>query len=269
MDKPTGFIYESSDYSRFKMLDGNRFVDHSDKIIESIKLNGQLMAPIIVNENMEIIDGQNRFEAYKKLGLPVQYIVSKGYGIAECIAMNSVSKNWTTNDYIKSYSDLGNKNFQFLQEELSKYHGKLPTSVIIAIVGGNIDFYNKNDIRKGTFTIGAKGAEAYDKTLEYLTRFNLRGIRGYSDRLYKVLAYCYIEKEIDSEKLVSFFEKYSYQIDSIVDTKQAAEAVEKVYNFKCNKSNYVFIAAMYSKYAFKLNALNLSKGRGRAREQRD
>lgn len=260
MDKKCMFVFETTDYDKFKTLGGNRFVDHSDKIVESINEVGQLNSPIIVNENFEIIDGQNRFEAYRKLRLPVHYIISPGYGIKECIAMNSVSKNWSTSDYIKSYANLGNEHYKYLRDMLGKYSKRLPNTVILAICSGNIDFYNKTAIRNGLFKIGDRGPVFYDEMLEFLCRFNMQGIKGNSDRLYKVIAYCYMADEISNEKLVSFFEKYSYQIESVVDTKQAVEAIEKVYNFKCNKTNYVFIASMYAKYAFEINAMNLAKG---------
>lgn len=73
-----GYIYETNEYGLFKNLSGNRFVDHSGKIAESMKERGLLLAPIIVNEKKEIIDGQNRFEACKKLNLPVYYVIAEG-----------------------------------------------------------------------------------------------------------------------------------------------------------------------------------------------
>ena len=51
-----GYIYETTDYSAFRSLCGNRFVDHSDMIVDSIKSVGLLMSPVTVNEKYEIID---------------------------------------------------------------------------------------------------------------------------------------------------------------------------------------------------------------------
>ena len=255
MDKVIGYIYETKDYSKFKKLGGNRFVDHSDKIVESIQKYGQLMSPIVVNEDYETIDGQNRFAACEKLNLPIQYTIQKGYGISECIAMNSVSKNWTTRDYIQSYSDLGNKDYKALKELLDKYSGRIDTSTIIAIASGNIDFYSKGRIIDGAFKIGTEGVEFYDKMLQYLAQFDVSKIKGNSNRIYKIIAFCYREPSIDNDKLLSFFQKYSYQIEAVVDTRQAGEAIERIYNFKCNKTNYIFINSMYMKYALERNVV--------------
>lgn len=256
MEKIVGNIYVTNDYSQFKTLGGNRIIDHSDKIVESIEKNGQLFAPILVNEKSEIIDGQNRFEACKKLKLPIYYMVARGYGINECIAMNSVSKNWSTMDYIQSYANLGNEDYIVLKRLLDKYSGQLPNSVIIAMVSGNIDFVSQKAIRNGAFKLGSSNVEYVDNILQYLSKFNVTKIHGNSGLLYKIIAFCYITDEIDNDKLISFFNKYHYTIESVVDTKQASEAIEKIYNFKCNKSNYVFISLMYQKFALKIQATN-------------
>ena len=72
MAKRIGYIFEEPDYSQFKYLGGNRDITHSKKLLESITQNGYFNVPILVNENMEIIDGQGRFEALKMLGLPIR-----------------------------------------------------------------------------------------------------------------------------------------------------------------------------------------------------
>lgn len=57
--KAYGGIYETKEYSMFKYLNGNREIKKSnvDKIINSIKENGYIENPILVNNHLEIIDG--------------------------------------------------------------------------------------------------------------------------------------------------------------------------------------------------------------------
>lgn len=60
-------VYEEKDYSKFKRLENNRDVTESRK--EKLKASiasGEILNPIIVNEKMEIIDGQGRYEAKKR-----------------------------------------------------------------------------------------------------------------------------------------------------------------------------------------------------------
>ena len=69
-------IHVTSDYDQFTYLVGNR--DIVNKHVKSLSAeidNRDLEIPIIVNEKMEVCDGQHRLEAYKVLGKPVPYIV--------------------------------------------------------------------------------------------------------------------------------------------------------------------------------------------------
>lgn len=86
----------TDNYGMFKRLEGNRDIADSrcKKIIKSIQTNGYIHSPIIVNENMEVIDGQGRLKALETLGLPVEYIVFPGMSIKECIALNVYQTGW-------------------------------------------------------------------------------------------------------------------------------------------------------------------------------
>ena len=116
-------VFKTNDYSKFTKLNGNRRVDEARvlKIISSIEKVGYITSPIIVNEKMEVIDGQGRLEALKRLELPVEYIIQQGIGIEECIAMNIHQVNWKDRDYIESYANRGFESYRFLKELLDKY----------------------------------------------------------------------------------------------------------------------------------------------------
>ena len=102
-----GKVFATMNYDQFKYLDGNRSVKDGrvNKILNSIDEVGYIPAPIIVNEKMEIIDGQGRLEACRRRKIPISYLVIKGIGINECTAMNINQSNWTINDYIERYKD--------------------------------------------------------------------------------------------------------------------------------------------------------------------
>ena len=57
-DKCVAKIYETTDYNRFRYIEGNRKVNHAKKIVQSIQAIGRLMKPVLINERWEIIDGQ-------------------------------------------------------------------------------------------------------------------------------------------------------------------------------------------------------------------
>ena len=112
-DKIRGYIYESNNYDAFRLLKNNREINEAvvRKIIKSVQNVGYVLSPILVNENMEIIDGQHRFEAFKRLGLTIVYCVQEGAGVKECQSLNIGQSNWRTMDFIKSYAGQGNENY--------------------------------------------------------------------------------------------------------------------------------------------------------------
>ena len=113
----------TTDYGIFNRLAGNRSVDEKrvQKIIQSIQTVGYVPNPIVVNEKMEVIDGQGRLEALKRLGMPVDYIISKGTTIRQTQVMNATSTTWSKEDYIKSYAEGGSKSYQRLMQMMTMY----------------------------------------------------------------------------------------------------------------------------------------------------
>lgn len=73
----------TTNYDMFKFRDDNRTKirkRHVDTLAESIQRNNQLEKhPIVVNQDMEIINGQHRLCAAKELGIPVYYIVQEEF----------------------------------------------------------------------------------------------------------------------------------------------------------------------------------------------
>ncbi|MGL5962617.1 MAG: ParB N-terminal domain-containing protein [Cetobacterium sp.] len=98
-------IFKTKDYEIFKKMECNRIIDlkHVNNIIRSMKKK-VLMIPIVVNDKMEVIDGQHRLEALKKLNLEVTFIVCEDYGKEEMVQANISSKIWKELDYIRQYA---------------------------------------------------------------------------------------------------------------------------------------------------------------------
>lgn len=120
---PTWKIYRTTNYSMFKKLIGNRDIDqrHKIELIKSIKENGYVMNPILVNERMEVVDGQHRLAALEELGLPVYYYIVPGLTAKECGDLNRGQKNWKSIDYINKNAALGNINYRLLKNLFDAY----------------------------------------------------------------------------------------------------------------------------------------------------
>ena len=107
MVKVTNQVQTTKNYEAFSILKGNRVPNelHIKRLKASFEKH-YLMSPILVNEKMQIIDGQHRFLAAKELKYPVNFLVVKGYGLKEVQILNTNSSNWKRMDYLKAYCDL-------------------------------------------------------------------------------------------------------------------------------------------------------------------
>jgi hypothetical protein len=71
-------IQKTEDYNLFKRIVGNRTINKAQvrRLYDSYSIKPWLIqyCPIIINDNNEVIDGQHRLEAIKRLKIPVYYL---------------------------------------------------------------------------------------------------------------------------------------------------------------------------------------------------
>ena len=163
-------IHVTDEYDRFKKMLGNRDTKGVAKIVESIQAIGQVKEPIIVNENYEIIDGQNRLEAYKQLSLPVYYMVLSGLDIQACRHLNIGQTNWGIDDWILSYAEGGNENYRRLASLMTSYKKRFSLEGIFALANP-LTVYDsgaraRDRVRPGKYILSAK---EYDQAVKRLS----------------------------------------------------------------------------------------------------
>lgn len=132
---------ETKNYEQFKILDCNRSLNrnHINQIKKDITALGYLEGlPILVSENMEIIDGQHRFIACKEMGLPIIYQVVPG-SVREIIpVINTTQKKWKIEDYVNFWSKTSyNPNFMRLLN-LSKEENINITTILTISKGSSL-----------------------------------------------------------------------------------------------------------------------------------
>ena len=198
-------VKTTKDYSIFKKLEGNRPVANRriNKIIASIQNVGYITSPLIVNEKMEVIDGQGRLEALKQLGLPVEYIVHPGIGINECIAMNINQGNWSLKDYIESYSVRGNKSYQRLEQLIKGY--PLANLDVIATAALRVNKITGTMVKDGSLVLTEekynKAKERLDYAYEIFDLIDKTTVKGGLLNLVQVMLYCYDYETGNTEKI--------------------------------------------------------------------
>lgn len=150
-------VIRATDYHQFKMLPDNRPVNisHVGGIIRSIEKEGSWLQdePIIVNEDMEVVDGQHRLEAHKRLELPVYYVVVPSIGIDRAHAMNKSRRNWTLLDWAHSYANGGNVNYQRWVKLMEENNYWSPAVVIAVCYEKPLQKSLQRDFRLGELSL--------------------------------------------------------------------------------------------------------------------
>jgi len=115
-------VYKTYDLSIFRSIDGNRVLNlqHIRRLTDSLKVHGMKCNPILVNEKMEVIDGQHRLQAAKNVNTFVYYIVVNGYKLQEVHTLNLNQKNWSKRDYMEGYANMGVESYIKLREFVQK-----------------------------------------------------------------------------------------------------------------------------------------------------
>lgn len=150
-------VHSTVDYDSIKHIDGNRTVN--PKNVESIKRSmaeKQLVVPALLNEKMEIIDGQHRLSACRDLGLPFYYIIVEGYSLSDVQRVNANMKNWRLEDFLDSFIDLYNAgNSEYAQYAELKFFIEqtglpLQTALVLSDIAG-ARYTVENNFRNGNF----------------------------------------------------------------------------------------------------------------------
>lgn len=110
-------VFETNNYNLFKFSKFNRNVIYRKDLMEEAKRG--FIAPIIVNEDFIVIDGQSRLKHAEYAKVPIKYMVVEGLTEKDIVRMNTTQLSWSIKDYIQSYANEGNAEYQKLIELLN------------------------------------------------------------------------------------------------------------------------------------------------------
>ncbi len=261
-DRPiqTAEVHETNKYNQFQHLTGNRKLQ-SEKCIAnlmwSLKEYGWIGAPIVVNENLEIIDGQNRIEACRRLGIPVRYIIIEGLTIVHCIALNTNQKNWDLDDYVKSYAEQGYEDYIWLMDVLDKYP-KFTLRIVLALSSGNgyhtdLRTIEKQNAQNGGLEISDERKQHVLNVLDFLMKFPsaTNNIDGRKFMLYNALIWWYFESGCDIDRLIYCVNKYSDNEKVFPDKLTQVGfvySIQNAYNYNRPHNTHIHVKDKYDTY---------------------
>jgi len=116
-------ILKTFNYSQFKKIKGNREINdrHVNSLIKSIEEKGLIIHPAIVNEKMQVIDGQHRLAACEILHHPFYYYVLESGTINDVTILNQNRKNWGFTEWMNRYAEYNNIEYKIYKSLYEKW----------------------------------------------------------------------------------------------------------------------------------------------------
>ncbi|MBE7356687.1 hypothetical protein INS17_09075 [Staphylococcus haemolyticus] len=226
-------VFETTNYGIFKFSEFNRNVVYRKDLMDEAKQG--FIAPIIVNEDFMVIDGQSRLKHAEYAKVPIKYMVVQGLTEKDIVKMNTTQLSWSLKDYIQSYANSGKKEYQLLIGLLNERYAN-PSSVIAVAL-------NKTDTGSKPTSIVKNGKfefSNYEKTVEFLKYYKRfiteAGVKDFS-KLPMAVHAMYKIKKIDEEYLI----------------KKVRESKEKD-EFNVNKDKNRFLEELLETYNFRVHA---------------
>ena len=242
MDKVADIkVMETTNYGQFKKLLGNRELTPGrvSAIKESILRIGYQPSPAIVNEKMEVIDGQGRIAACEDLGIPALYIVKPGLTVDDCISMNLQMKNWGDLDYIRSYADRGYPAYVVLVKMIETYP-LLDWTKLVLIEGGSKNPSSANAMKHGRLSFRPFTYEEHERArwvsaiIPYIKASAFKN-SSTAEMLIRLDIYNLVNKK----RMLESFEKYANKVSPITGNAEGTlEALNRLYNHNRRINEY-------------------------------
>jgi ParB-like nuclease domain len=236
-------VEKTKDYTIFQTITGNRDVNpkHVEDLIQAIKRKNLLQYfPVLLNEYMQIIDGQHREAACEELEIEVPYVVVPGLTLDDVMSINTNSKSWTMIDFVEAYIKKGNKAYQELLD-FSQHHDvsmSISASLLHGPVSASATSLSMNRlIKEGKFVVRQR--EWADMMLS-----QIHDLQPFADFLIKkdrdfirALSLANHSPNFEFAKFTAKLQIYSQRILAKAVTRYYLIEIEELYN----KGNHIYI----------------------------
>lgn len=227
-------IEKTDNLTRFVRVIGNRVTDpmHVAKLMESIEKHNMLeYAPILVNSKWQVIDGQTRLEAARKLGAEVYFIMGDDLTLDDVVLLNTTTRAWRINDYLHSYVSRKVPAYVRVAEYAKKWGLTVANS--IAILASDTDKHLQApyiEFRTGQLKIlGEDYADEFAAHIHRIRPYTVDGIWQNREFLQALKIIIYRE-ELDVDELVGKLEAYGRPINREVNVKEYLRQIEDIWN---------------------------------------
>lgn len=247
--KENGQIKKTSDYEMFKFRDDNRDINknHVNTLVASMKQHNDMhLFPIVVNDDMEIVDGQHRLEACKILNCPVFFVVDNEFTPDKIITVNTTQARWKADDFLNYYIEHGNENYLKLKNLRDDLKFKTNTTLrwLIDKAGGStIQSFNNGKFK---FKISEKLLHSILQTKRFIDFLRTRNFKP--EKAYDSWSFHAACKEFFTNPIVDH-ERFFNRLNEIpftfyyTNTWQAyLDQFVEIYNYNIKKKRLTVIA---------------------------
>lgn len=235
-------LHHTTDYDKFSLMHNNRDANRShiealkDAFVE--KGNLTIVQPILVNESLQIIDGQHRYIAAKELGQPIYYTIREGLTIGDARSMNILHRAWTNEDFAWSYAEGGNqqyKDYLKLREDFGFGHAVTMNYIYGGDVSGVFGIFRRGELQ---IADPALVRERLSKLYEVLEKVPENMIRD------KNIAYALLKimknPVYDQRRMLQKMELFgSATMRRFGDREEYLRALEETYNYRAGENNRI------------------------------
>lgn len=228
--KSENLINTTSNYSIFKSIDGNRTINglHLARIKKSMQ-EEYLFTAIMVNEKMEVIDGQHRLEAAKSLGLPVNYVVCEGYNLLDVHRLNQNLKTWNAHDYLAGYCDMGLTDYLIFKKFIEDYGFSIETTLHI-LSGHTSGGHILNIFKQGLFKVkNLKSASRIAESILLIAPY----YEGFRRRSFVAAMITLFGKDLfDFDEFMAKVKLQPTALKDCTNTVAYLALIEEIYNYR-------------------------------------
>lgn len=239
-------VYFTRDYGAFKSILGNRDLSQRkiNRIISDIE-NGLDMlryCPIIVDRDMNVIDGQHRLFVARQIRSNIWYVISDTLSLIDIARINSNTEKWKPSDFLNAYLVHGLEDYKILDEFVNRQGISLGIGIKLLSQGcvsgtGITQKKVMPDFQQGKFKVNHMDyAEELMAVVKRFSSFNKHLTRDFIHAIHLLLK----AGKANIDDLVRNFNHDSSQLDKCDSVKDHMNALELIYNWKKKERHLIF-----------------------------
>ena len=229
-------IEKTKDYGKFKFRNDNRAkIDkpHVKRLVDSIKSRNLLhMRPILVNEKMEVIDGQHRLKAAMELDVEIFYQIEKKLSASDIILVN-IAQKWSSADYLNYYCQ--HEYPEYLKLKSFIENNELTLRVALNIVSGTehdgFKFFREGKFCFDSDVVSEELAMCWD-TINYIRKINGYSVYTQSAKFWKALLSLIRHPLFDASRWRENMQRMISHFAPKSTYKEYQEMFQNIYNWR-------------------------------------